>query len=249
MDSILPRHISCVEVDPKDDKTLQMFERFYHDVFVKAFTNKDECVLYEDFLKCINEYRPGELFVRILMFCNDDDVIGGIVFDYFDDIKTLTVEFIVVASEYQGKGMATKILDFTKSYISCQYGKTIEWIIIEIENPAFIENGDYSYLYFWEKCNMKKIDFSYIQPALSPGQSPVKTLMLCACHITGNSETIKIDHVKKFVWLYAHHAFRIEPPEYDQSIKVMFDELDKREGYSLSLLDLRSLFTGYVQQF
>ena len=244
MSSILPEYIRYIEVDVENDESLRVFERFYHEVFIEAFTNEDEIVPYEGFLHLLrknarNNAKGNDLLVHILIFLDGDEIVGGIVIDYFHDIKTLAVEYIVVAKPYQRRGLATKFYDFVQAHVTQQYGKTIDWIIIEIEDPAFVESGDFSYLYFWKKCNMKKIDFPYIQPALSPDQKPVDILMLCASHTTSDQDMIEISHIKELIALYARHAMGINRPHDDPSVLTMLSELDSRSGDTLRLIDLQ----------
>ena len=241
MDSILPKGIECVAVNPQISKTLEMFDVFYHDIFAKAFTNKDGCESYENFLNYIAHYGKDTLYVHVLIFYNDREIIGGIVIDYFDEIKSLAIEFIVVSPQYQRQGIAGKIIKYTKAYLECKHRKSIEWIIIEIENPKFVVDNNISYLYFWEKCKMKAIDFSYIQPPLSPEKEPVEILTLCAFNISYDVESINKNYVKEFLTLYAHYAMRIGNPLQDQSIQKMFDELDKSKNETLDLIGLTHL--------
>ncbi|MCL2398059.1 MAG: GNAT family N-acetyltransferase [Defluviitaleaceae bacterium] len=238
MNFILPENIRCVEVSPGNEESLELFARFYNDVYVRAFTHADECVRCDDFLSTIAEYRTDDMYVRVLLFCSGDEIAGGIVYDYFGDIKTLAIEFIVVAEEYRGKGLATAMLEFTKERICNSRNKVVEWLIIEIEDPAHIKSDDFSYLYFWKKYGMKKIDFSYIQPAISKVQNPVETLMLCARHMDDDREAIATAHVAKFLYLYAHHAFGMLSPENNCSVKKMLDELERKRADTLSLKGL-----------
>lgn len=241
MSYILPEGVKCVAINPQHPETLKLFDLFYHDVYVKAFPNKDECESYENLLSYIEGYRTNELFVRVFVFHNDIDIVGGIIIDYFDVIETLAIEFIVVSSKYQRQGLAKKIIEYIKEYLKSQYQKSVEWIIIEIENPKFVTSKNFSYLHFWINYGMRAIDFTYIQPALSPSQKPVDILMLCACHTSHDIKSVSKDHIKNFLTLYAHHAMGIDEPLQDPSVQQMFDELEGIDKESLGLVDLTTL--------
>jgi len=242
MNHDLPEGVQCLAVTPQEKNTLEIFRTFYYDVYVKAFPNPDECESYENLIAYIDKYGESDLYVHILLFYTKEDIVGGVIFDYFDDIKTLAIEFIVVADKYQRRGLAGKMIDYTKTYLKDVHHRLVEWMIIEIDNPQYVESSDFSYMYFWDKCNMRAIDFNYIQPALSPNQNPVEVLLLCARKESHDSNLIEREHVKKFLTLYAHYAMKIEYPLKDNSIQAMFTELDNRDEDVLELISLNNYF-------
>jgi len=234
----------CVAVHPHKKDSLEKFHSFYYDVYVKAFPDPNECESYENLISYIDEYGANDLFVHILLFYNDEGIAGGIIFDCFDEIKTLAIEFIVVAENQRRKGLAEKMIAYTKAYLKNIHHKDTEWTIIEIEDPDFVETGNFSYLYFWDRHNMRAIDFNYIQPALSCDQKPVDILMLCARCDAYDANSIEIEHVKKFLTLYAHHSMRIAQPSDDASIRAMFEELHNRQVGELGLISLSKYITS-----
>ena len=235
MQPVLPKNIRAVEVCAQNKESLRLFERFYNELYIKMFTDEDKIESLEGFLYCINEYKENELFVRILVFCDDTgNIAGGVVYDYFDEIKVLAIEYIVVAKQFRGSGLASKILEYTQKSLPSR----AEWTVIEAEKPEFVENNDLAYLNFWEKQGMKTIDFKYIQPALSAEQNPVKTLMLCALgNLDKDAVSIKTSVVTAFIRLFAEHAFGIEEPESDPSVREMLKNLENK-GDELELISL-----------
>ncbi|MCL2378352.1 MAG: GNAT family N-acetyltransferase [Defluviitaleaceae bacterium] len=239
MNSILPENINCIVVSPQNKESLDKFQTFYHGVYREAFPNQDECESYENFINYIHEYGSGKLYVHILIFYTGDDIVGGMVIDYFDDIKTMAIEFIVVAKKYQRQGLARKMMKYTEQYLINRHNKEIEWTIIEVENPKLVPVDENSNIYFWDKCKFKTIDFTYIQPALSPAQKPVEILLLCAYHHFSNAGLIGVEHVKAFLKLYSHYAMGIADPLGNPTIVKMFEALDKKNTDTIDLIDLK----------
>ena len=238
MSNILTDNMRFIKVDPTNKNSLELFSRFYNDIFVGAFTNEDECESLDSFFGYINEYGSNSLFVQILLVCMGENIVGGIIFDYYSDIKTLVIEFIVIDDMYRGNGIAIELINHVIAYLASEHGKVVEWIFIEIENPEYVKDNNFSYFSFWKKFNMKALDFTYIQPALSPDKCSVKTLMLCARNMQHDIDTIEIGTVKKLLYLYAHYAMKIADPQSDPSIAAMYLELDNKDANVLKLKNL-----------
>ena len=226
----------CVKVNPEDAETLRLFRAFYDDIYAPAFPNPDESETFESFCDMIVAGGADSPYVQALLFYQADEPLGGVIFDYFAGIRALTVEFIVVAEEHRGRGVASAILDYAIEYVRSR-GNPVDWLFIEIERPACVKNGDYAYLRFWKKHGMRAVDFAYIQPALGPGKRPVDTLLLCARGPSGANE-IETARLKEFLYCYAHHAMEIENPLADPSVQKMYQALDARGAASIALLAL-----------
>ena len=239
MNNILPPDIKCIVVDPSNKQSMDIFHNFYYGVYREAFPHEDECESYENFMGYIQKYGGKELYVHILIFYNEEDIVGGMVIDHFGKINTLAIEFIVVAKKYQRQGLATKMIKYTNSYVEQQHGRKIDWTIIEVENPKLVGQEANANIYFWGQCHFRAIGFNYIQPALSPTQKPVEILLLCAYHHHNNATTISIAHVKTFLQLYSHYAMGIDDPLKNPTILQMFEELDSNDSGNLDLIDIK----------
>ena len=229
--------MTCLEVSSQAPETVSAFMAFYNEVFVLSF-EADECESLENFLNYIEKYSSNSLFVRILLFRNEKDIVACAVFDYFDEIKSLAFEFIVVRKEYKNQGIATKVVNFTKDLVEKKYKKSIDWMFIEMENPKCMLDKSRSCLPFWKRHNMKAVDFKYIQPALSPDKNQIETMILCVKNFSFDAAAISAEIVKKFITLYARHAMQIEKPYDCPPVGKMMKQLDGTASGTVALIDL-----------
>ncbi|GHU68430.1 hypothetical protein AGMMS49983_21060 [Clostridia bacterium] len=235
--------LEYIEVHKDQKESIDLLIRFYHELFVPSFPNENERESLENILYYIenssNDF--NDLLSRTLIFTDvENRVVAGIIFDYFEEIRAYAIEFIVVDKNFQGKGIASKVNELAVSMITEQYKKELEWLVIEIENPKKVTNGDFSYLYFWKKQHMKLVDFEYIQPALSGNKEPVTTLLLCVKNLRNNSvRTIHKKLIERFVDLYAKHAIGIARPDLDPTVSAMCRQLRAIEGDDIALLEIQ----------
>ena len=96
------------------------------------------------------------------------------------------------------------------------------------------------HLYFWRKHKYKKIDFSYIQPALGDGKEAVNELWLTvACLKDFGSRTIPAKAVLDFLSEYMKHAMKIADPAKTAEYQAMKKELEKKGEVSLTEIAVR----------
>jgi len=211
-----------------DCHSQMIFSQFYTELLEFTFPNKNERESLETVLERNRTQNEKVRSSKAYTFYNrNGKIIAGLIFSYLEELSCMAIEFIVVDEEYRRRGLATEILHFVIARV--KHTSELDYIVIEIEHPTVISDGNFSYLHFWMKMNMKVIDLKYIQPALKGGDSPVESLMLCVkCLSNDSMETISTDFVKRFIVLYATHACWIENAECDSSILRMTGELDKR---------------------
>lgn len=237
METIDKNLIEKVEIKYNID-SIKILTDFYNGIFVENFPDENERDSLENIIKYIKVNEFNSLLSRIIIYKYNNEIIGGIIFDYFQEISSIAVEFIVTSKKYSGQGIGTFILNNIVNLLKNKYKKNIEWLFIEIEDPQKIKIDNLSYLYFWKKLHMKIIDFNYIQPALSSEKTPVEHLLLCVKNLKLDVFSISKEIVKKFIFLYAKHAILIENPLSDFSVKKMFHLIENLEDNTLSLKNL-----------
>jgi hypothetical protein len=81
-----------------------------------------------------------------------------------------------------------------------------------------------------------RIDFNYVQPALSDDKNAVNHLWLCAkCFVAGApKDKIPSETVRKFLYCYMKYAFGIKAPHAKPEFVQMSTQLDKCTEQHLS---------------
>lgn len=231
---------NSVEVKFDDKFSLEILSKFYNGIFIENFPNPNERDSLENILNYLKVNSGNSSYSKIKIYYNNDEIIGGIIYDMFPTIKTLAIEFIVVNKHLAGNGLASNMLNDTITKLMNEYRQNLEWLIIEIDVPSSKSDYDLSYLYFWKKHGMKVVDFKYIQPALDKNKSEVTDLVLCAKNLNNDVyNTIPKVIIKDFIYLYSRHAIQIIDPLEDTSVKKMYLELEKSsERLALNNLDI-----------
>jgi len=151
----------------------------------------------------------------------DNRAIGGSVSDYFADSNAGVVEFILTAPEHRGSGLGTALLRDTEGRLVAdaqRRGRDLGFIAAEINDPfrrsATPDNVDpFERAGWWDRRGYGKLDFPYVQPALSPEQVPVRNLMLgVKLFAPSQRRAISAPAVDVFLRDYLIHAMRIADP-------------------------------------
>lgn len=225
-----------IVVSSKDEDSLVKLKSYYDNVFVHAFPNQDEINTFEEMENFIRNKEDNTTYGKINLYEHEDHVVAGVIYDYFPDIKSIAIEFIAIDPNYRKYGMASQIFkQVLDEYIEQDL---IDYVFIEIEDPLKrSENDDMSYLHFWSKHNFKKIEFTYIQPAIS-NKRHVESLILCVKQLHDNSDIIDKEIVRKFIHNYTECAVGVENPVHNEDVLLMEKELDNINSNLLELTDI-----------
>ena len=199
------------------------FEKFYNNIFIKNFNNKNEYSSLEIVLDLIKNGYYDSLESNIILYKINNEIIAGCIFNYFDKINSIGIEFITVSNNHKRKGIGTLIVSDVIQYVK-DFRNTIKYVFGEIELKNIVVQN------FWEKLGFKKIDFNYIQPSIS-NKNPVDNLTLIV-KTTENYISTKI--IKKFIVLYSKIAILVDDNENNDSIKKMFNEIKNKDKLNLS---------------
>jgi ribosomal protein S18 acetylase RimI-like enzyme len=224
-----------IVVSSKDEDSLIKLKSYYDNVFVHAFPNQDEINTFEEMEDFIRNKSDNITYGKINLYEHNNNIVAGVIYDYFDDIRSIAIEFIAIDPNYRKSGIASQI--FNKVIDEYLENDLIDYVFIEIEDPLKRgDNDDMSYLHFWSKHNFKKIVFNYIQPAIS-NKRHVESLILCVKQIKENKDIINKDIIKKFIYDYTKCAVGVVGPENNEDVKEMENDLNSRND-NLDLIDL-----------
>jgi hypothetical protein len=92
-------------------------------------------------------------------------------------------------------------------------------------------------LRIWSDWGFQKLDFPYVQPALSAEQQPVTSMLLAWKPVAAAGQTVPADTVKWVVHEYLRWAMRIEHPDRSAEFGAMARYLDPRDAVDLIPLD------------
>lgn len=227
----------------KSESSKELFKKFYLEVFEVNMKDKNEYTSLEDCLlkiTTLDDNSPNNIY---LLINKDNDVISGLIFDYFHEIKCIAVEFIVVDKDKTCGGIAKSFLQKIIETIPINHQCVAEWLVIEMDNPVLTRKDDLSYLYFWNKIGMKIIDFHYVQPPISEKHEPVDSLLLCVKNFQDtNIDYIPKEILKKYILSYSKHAISIDNPEKHPIVSEMITELDNKKDDNIKIYDFASYF-------
>jgi len=229
-------NIKTIEVAQKDKESIRLFEKFYNEIFLKAFTNENETTPLDDVLQYLNSNNNVNLPNHIFIYMQDNEILGGIIVDYFKEIDALAIEFIVVNEQFRNQGLANYFINNAIETLYTKYNIKFEWIFIEIERPEVKNKEDMAYMSFWQKNGFKMIDFDYQQPALGYNKQPVNMLLCVKNTINKDIDKIPSELVKLFISDYAKYSMQIEHPQIDQTIMKMEEQLNKSSYQDLYIL-------------
>ena len=207
-----------VGATPRD---LDLLRCFYDGPYTAEFPDPNERESYANMVTYLRAAGTHENGYHIVLALADNRAIGGSVSDYFADSNAGVVEFILTAPEHRGSGLGTALLRDTEGRLVAdaqRRGRDLGFIAAEINDPfrrsATPDNVDpFERAGWWDRRGYGKLDFPYVQPALSPEQVPVRNLMLgVKLFAPSQRRAISAPAVDVFLRDYLIHAMRIADP-------------------------------------
>ena len=229
------RPFNFVEVSCDDPDTISDLGQFYTDVYLKEFPDENERETFDNFLHYLRQSDDAYRYHVVLAKDDAGKVVGGCVFDYFRDSNAGVVEFLAVRNDLQSRGIGSLIYTHVVSVLSEDAQRLnkrpLEYVCCEIDSPE--NTKSVKHLHFWNKNNFRRLDFRYVQPALSAGKEPVTGLWLVISPQRTPSETIPPELVLSVVGDYMRYAMGIEDPETSEEYRAMKRELSEKEAVGL----------------
>lgn len=227
------KQIRFEEVTVKNKEALSKLGNFYTEVYMDCFPNDDERETFDNLITYLRlaEKANGYKYHILLAIDENDEVIGGGIFDYFKDTNAGVIEFLAVRSDMQTSGIGTLIYKKVSAILSedaYNNGKQkLSNIFCEIDSPEYSKASVKKYLYFWNKQGYKHLAFSYIQPSLSPSQESVDGLWFTVANLSNKS--ISGNYVLQVIYDYMKYAMQIDDPCKNGDFQKMKQELSNCE--------------------
>lgn len=230
---------------------LALLDLFYNSVYVSEFPDPDERESLENMRNYIKLKEEGwyqNNNYHILLYLEDGIPVSGSVIDYLADSNTGIIEFFVVASSHRKMGFGTKLLNWIEKTLDKDSRRAgyecSDYIIAEMNDPfKTYELADsldpFERSMIWGRWGFKKICFPYVQPSLSPDQSPVRCLLLlCKPRSNNNQDTIPSSTLITTIHGYVKWAMRIEEPDTNSECQKMFSFLNLQTMIDLEPLSI-----------
>ncbi len=228
-----------------------ILRRFYEETYRPAFPQPDEQEAVERLegylaFKARGGYGPNNY--HILIARHRDRPIAGVIMDYLAQPNAGIVEFIVTAPGWRRYRLGSRMLRWAERVAAADarrsLGRGLDLMLAELEDP-FKFTDDHAYpdpfdrLGIWDGWGFRKLDFPYVQPALSRVQRPVTHLLLAAKPINqALREHVPSRVVERAVHEYIRWAMMPLRPAQSAEYKQMRRYLARRRA--VPLLSLRA---------
>jgi len=226
--------------DGPDD--VAMLRSFYYDTYVPQFPIADERESLENMTEYLRRKARGwygKNNYHIVLGSNDNQLLAGSITDYLAEPNAGVIEFLTIADSLRQHGLGRRLLDETERRLAADAqsrGRTLDCIVAEMNDPfrseSFADGLDpFVRATIWDKWGYRKLDFPYIQPALSDEQEPVTGLLLLLVkpcrpdYATG----IPAATVRSILREYMRWAMRIDEPEHVDAYRSMCNAIERNE--------------------
>jgi GNAT superfamily N-acetyltransferase len=216
--------------------------RFYDEAYSPEFPDPDEresLANIERYLELKAQGWYGDNAYHVVVAEDDGIIVGGAISDYLADPNAGVVEFLVVTPAARGQGLGRRLLDVTEASIDADARRlgrpAADFIIAEINDPFRIDlaadNLDpFLRARVWSGWGYRKLDFPYVQPALSAAQQPVRHLLLAVKPVmAAYTKSIPGARLLATVRAYLEWAMRIPDPEANAEYRAMREHLVRRD--------------------
>ena len=220
-----------------------VLRRFYDDVYTPEFPDLDEresLVNIERYLELKAKGWYGANAYHVIVVESAGATVAGVIADYLAEPNAGVIEFLVVTPAVRGRALGRRLHDHTEAVLvddARRAGRpTLDFVVAEINDPFRIDlaadNLDpFLRARVWGGWGYRKLDFPYVQPALSEAQQPVRHLMLAIKPITAAyAEAVPAVRLGDTVRAYLRWAMRIQDPDANAEYRAMQHHLAAREG-------------------
>jgi hypothetical protein len=240
-----PAKVTIHEVKHNDRKSIELLSKFYVGIYMGNFTDNNERESLDNLLHYLENEQLGKIeknHYHILLATIGEEVVGGIVANYFDDINSGVIEFLVVDEKFRRKNIGNNLIEGMTNILNRDSfhhkSKGIDYIFIEVDHPKLVDPvispKAKKTIAFWHKQRFLALNFNYIQPSIGNGKDPVRHLLLGVklCKQGLDENSIPSDVLVKFLYNYAQFSMSIEKPENDLAIK---EDLENIKSNNISL--------------
>ena len=192
-------------------KRQELCEAFYKDVYLKAFSKPGQSESPGTWLPLMNSDLPPPSPILHLIVArrksgqDADQVIGGIVIEYFRGSRTALVTYLVVAPEARRRGLARRLLDAAVQKVTADNGDKRPLILGEVERPEAQASGAdraqaVARLGIIGSLGGLLVVIDYVQPSLGEGKPPLDDLSLVTFPARGAAtKSLRATQLKTFI--------------------------------------------------
>jgi GNAT superfamily N-acetyltransferase len=217
---------------------------FYRDLYAPEFPDADEresLANIEHYLELKDQGWYGANNYHVALLLESGRPVGGSVSDYLAEANAGVIEFLVVERSRRGRGVGRRLLDWTERRLAAdardRTGRDLDFVVAEMNDPFKSPQGDsldpFFRLRVWDAWGYAKLDFPYVQPALSSEQEAVPHLLLALKPLRPLGPALPASTVRHVVHEYLRWAMRIEEPETSAEFRAMAGWLGGRRSVDL----------------
>lgn len=234
------RSIQFIEVSCLVKNTISDFGRFYTDIYLDAFPDENEREELGNFLKYLKRAMNAEEYRYHIVLAKDenDRIVGGCIFNYFKKSNTGVIEFLAVRANLQSRGIGTIIYKHVLSVLAKDArqmnAKMLDYVCCEIDSPKCSKAKIKKHLYFWNKNNFWRVNFDYIQPALSNQQNFVTGLWFTISPQNKFCNEVPSKLIQDILYDYLKFSMSIEDPAKCPEYIGMEKQIMKQKALTLT---------------
>lgn len=203
---------------------LRALRRFYKALYVREFPDpheRESLANMERYLALKAKGWYGVNNYHVLLMQSGGEVVGGSISDYLARPNAGVIEFLFTKPGRRRRGLGRALLDATVRLLRrdahAAGGKPLAAVVGEMNDPfkqpATPDSMDpFERAGIWGRWGFGRVDFPYVQPALSSKQRPVECLALVAKLPRGARRRVRSEWVMDVVSEYMRWAMRIPRP-------------------------------------
>ena len=228
----MKRALSFAELDASP-AGLAALGRFYRSLYVAAFPDRHERESLANMrrylaLKARGWY--GANNYHVLLARSGGEVIGGSVFDYLAAPNAGVIEFLFTRADRRRKGFGRALLDATLRILErdarAAGKRRLQAVVAEMNDPfrpaATPDDMDpFERAAIWGGWGFGRLDFPYVQPALSRGQRAVANLALVVKLRPAAPASVDSSWLMEVIAGYMQWAMRIARPRDNAEYRKM----------------------------
>lgn len=224
---------------PRD---INLLRQFYMELYLPEFPDPDERESLDNmthYLELKAQGWYGANNYHIVLLTDSGRPVAGSVSDYLSVADAGVIEFLTVAPSSRRQGLGARLLRWTETTLAVDAGsrsaRSLRAIVAEMHDPR-IPDAHHASLEptararIWSGWGYRKLNFDYVQPALSASQHAARHLILLAKILNGvtHHTTLRTHHLCAILREYFYWAMRIEQPdrtaEYQQMCAQLADD-------------------------
>lgn len=230
------------EIEYADRKKITDLGRFYTDIYMECFPDDNERESFDNLLSYLKQSESSSDYKYHIVLAKDEsgNIVGGCIFNYYKNSNSGVIEFLAVKSDLQSGGIGSQIYKHIISIMEADAyecrKEQLACVFCEIDSPEYSKSSIKKYLYFWDKNGYKHLDFQYVQPSLSPAQSPVYGLWLTVMPLRVQGESMSGEVILSVLYDYLKYGMKIDNPDENQEYMQMKNEIHKKRR--INMLDI-----------